>query len=155
MAARAAGSNSDRRSERTASNEAGEHGFRFPFCPDSTGGFSLVGGADVVEQSVRLLLRTAPGERVMRPDYGCRIHDLLFAPNNAATRGRVAHHVREAIERWEPRARDLDVRVTFDERTPERIVVELHYTCALTGNRHSLPHPLPLQGPSKGPSTGA
>lgn len=76
---------------------------------DATGGIDLVEGDACVRQSILLLLSTARGERVMRPDYGCDLHRLVFSPNDATTAGLAIHYVRTAVERWEPRARVLRV----------------------------------------------
>ena len=67
-----------------------------------------------VEQAIRLILGTALGERPMRPEFGCRIHDHVFGPANGATAGQIAYDVREALERWEPRIVVLEVGVGFD-----------------------------------------
>lgn len=76
---------------------------------DATGGVDVVEGDACVRQSILLLLSTSRGERVMRPDYGCDLHRLVFSPNDATTAGLAIHYVRSAIERWEPRARVLRV----------------------------------------------
>ncbi|WP_347329660.1 GPW/gp25 family protein [Marinimicrobium locisalis] len=68
------------------------------------GGIATVEGVEAVRQSILLLLATRPGERVMRPDYGCWLHRLVFAPNDAGTAGLAMHYIRQAVERWEPRA---------------------------------------------------
>ena len=68
-----------------------------------THGIQLVYGTDSVEQALLILLTTTPGERVMRPQYGCQLHRLIFAPNDATTAGLAIHYVRSAIEQWEPR----------------------------------------------------
>ena len=78
-------------------------GVGLPFDTDQRGGVGLAAGSDDVEQAIRILLSTAPGERVMRPEYGCGIHDLAFAVVDATTLTRVETTVRDAIDRWEPR----------------------------------------------------
>lgn len=72
---------------------------------NATGAIAMAEGARAVRQSILLLLSTRPGERVMRPDYGCWLHRLVFAPNDANTAGLAMHYVGEAIRRWEPRVR--------------------------------------------------
>lgn len=89
-------------------------GWSYPLATDAAGGIALVAHDREIEQAIRLILGTARGERPMRPEFGCRIHEHVFGPANAATAGQVALDVREALERWEPRI-DLDeVRVGFD-----------------------------------------
>lgn len=67
------------------------------------GGLAMVANDAAVRQALILLLTTLPGERVMRPDYGCPLHRLVFAPNDATTAGLAIHYVRQALNRWEPR----------------------------------------------------
>ncbi len=89
-------------------------GWAFPLATDATGGVALVVREREIEEAIRLILATAPGERPMRPEFGCRVHDHVFAPINAATAGAIAHDVRYALEQWEPRIDVQDVLVSFD-----------------------------------------
>ncbi len=68
-----------------------------------TGGIETVAENDSVRQAILLLLSTIPGERVMRPDYGCDLFRLIFSPNDNTTAGLAIHYVNQAIKRWEPR----------------------------------------------------
>jgi len=69
-----------------------------------TGAIELITGPAAVRQSIMMLLSTRPGERVMRPDYGCPLHRIVFSPNDATTAGLAIHYVRQALLRFEPRA---------------------------------------------------
>jgi len=91
------------------------------------GGIDMVEGNDSVRQAVLLLLSTMPGERVMRPDYGCHLHHLVFAPNDATTAGLVIHYVRRAIDRWEPRIEILMLDAGANPVRPELLDVFLEY----------------------------
>src|SRR5499426_4782439 len=85
-------------------------GWGFPVERDeSKERFAVAEYEESVHQAIRIVLSTPLGERVMRPDFGCAIHELVFAPNSAATRGMALHYVREALLRWEPRIEVLDV----------------------------------------------
>ena len=100
-------------------------GWAFPLRTDSTGGIALVSKGREIEESIRLILGTAPGERPMRPEFGCRIHDEVFSGINAGTAGRIVQEVRDALVRWEPRI-DLDsVEVTVDAKDPALLYVEI------------------------------
>ncbi len=77
----------------------------------------FVAGEDAIEQAIEIILGTSPGERVMRPEFGCGIWELVMEPNTAQLHGRVQARVREALVRWEPRIDVLDVRV---ESPPEQ-----------------------------------
>src|SRR5215213_6553856 len=88
-------------------------GWAFPVRTDVTGGIALVTREREIEESVRLILATAPGERPMRPEFGCAVHDYVFAPADASTAGAVAYAVRVALDRWEPRIELRDVTVQY------------------------------------------
>jgi uncharacterized protein len=107
-------------------------GWAFPLRTDATGSIALVNGEREVVESIRLILATAPGERPMRPEFGCAIHDLVFAPADAATAGQIAYEVRIALERWEPRITVSDVVVSFDEADRGVLLIEIRY--ALRGS---------------------
>ena len=102
-------------------------GWSFPIGTDATGGIALVRGDREIEQAMRLILGTAPGERPLRPEFGCRIHEHVFGPANASTAGQVAYDVRSALERWEPRIDVDDVLVTFDPDDLGRLFVDVRY----------------------------
>ena len=74
-----------------------------------------------IRQSLLLLLSTSPGERVMRPDYGCSLRRLVFAPNDDTTAGLAIHYVRQAVERWEPRVEILASMPVATRSIPERL----------------------------------
>jgi phage baseplate assembly protein W len=95
---------------------------------DATGGIALVTGEREIEEAIRLILATVPGERPMRPEFGCRIHDLVFGPANASTAGEIAYEVRAALERWEPRIDVVEVQVSFDRADTGTVYVDLRYT---------------------------
>lgn len=146
MSPLAVSSNSQRNSAIPASSE--DHSkrrvraFAFPFGPGSGGSFHFVEEEQALKQQVSLLLRTAPGERLMRPGYGCRIHDFLFHPINSSNQGRMIHAVREAIESWEPRIGDLSVSVENSSDSQGRLKIELRYSTSAQGGdpmeRHEL-----------------
>lgn len=91
------------------------------------GGIELVDEADAVRQAILLLVATRPGERVMRPEYGCHLFRLAFAPNDDTTAGLAMHYVRVAIARWEPRVVVLEVDASRDAAQPSRLGVQLRY----------------------------
>ena len=91
------------------------------------GGLALVGGADAVRQSLLILLSTIPGERVMRPTYGCDLHRLVFWPNDDTTAGLAIHYVRRAVERFEPRVDIVRLDARRNPDHPERLDLLLTY----------------------------
>jgi phage baseplate assembly protein W len=102
-------------------------GWSFPLGTDATGSVALVVREREIEQAIRLILGTACGERPMRPEFGCRIHDHVFAPGNSATAGQIAYDVRRALEQWEPRIDLLDVGVSFDQMESGTLYVDVTY----------------------------
>ena len=98
-----------------------------------------------IKEAIRIILATAPGERVMRPDFGCGIHDLVFATPGATTLGRVAHDVRRALVRWEPRVEVLAVDAAPDPAEPSRLLVRVDYRVRTTNNQFNLVYPFYLE----------
>jgi phage baseplate assembly protein W len=97
-----------------------------------TGGLALVAGDAAVRQAILLLLSTRPGERVMRPLYGCNLHRILFWPNDNTTAGLAIHYVRQAVERWEPRVQIVRIDAERNAIDPARLDVHLEYRVRAT-----------------------
>jgi phage baseplate assembly protein W len=91
------------------------------------GRLEWVQGEQTVRQALLMLLSTRPGERVLRPEYGCDLHRLVFEPNDETTAGVAIYHVRRAIERWEPRVEILDLDAGPDPEDPGRLEIVLEY----------------------------
>lgn len=102
-------------------------GWAFPLRTDPTGGIALVRGEREVVESIRLILGTTPGERPARPEFGCAIQELVFAPADAATAGQIAYQVRLALERWEPRIVLDDVLVDFTNAGEGTLFIDIRY----------------------------
>ncbi|HMV65745.1 MAG TPA: GPW/gp25 family protein [Myxococcota bacterium] len=91
----------------------------------ATGAVATSAAEDNIRESMTLVLGTRPGERQMMPDFGCRIHELVYTPNTQANASLVAYHVRAALQRWEPRIDVLDVKA---EPTPGgKVQVQVRY----------------------------
>lgn len=119
-------------------------GWHFPPKLDQRGTVALTGDHYEIEQAIHIILGTAPGQRVMRPDFGCRIHELIFAPNSLATAGLASLYVREALGRWEPRIEVQDVEVKPDEEERNRLDIHIKYQLAATYSNRSLVYPFYL-----------
>lgn len=98
-----------------------------------------------VRQSIGMILSTAKGERVMRPDFGCDIHDKVFAPNSLGTVGQIVSDVRDALIEWEPRIDVLDVDTIPDSSQPNVILIQVNYQVRTTNNIFNLVYPFYLQ----------
>lgn len=115
-------------------------GVSFPLVVDHTGSIALSGGDDVTP-AIRMVIMTAPGERPMRPDFGCAIWDHVYDPINAASLGQMAHAVRSALSRWEPRI-DVDrVTVTPDRTADSAVLIEVDYRLRSSNDRRNLVFP--------------
>ena len=106
-------------------------GFAFPMDIDDQGGIRMVGGPDNIDRSIRLIMGTAYGERPMRPDFGCGIHDLLFDSTSLELLGQVQAQVVASLRRWETRADILDVSATYGD---DPTVINIQVTYRIKGN---------------------
>lgn len=91
------------------------------------GKIAMVSERESIRQSILLLISTIPGERVMRPNYGCNLHQLAFMPNDATTYGLAIHYVRTALEQWEPRINILHLDADSNSDSPNIIDITLSY----------------------------
>jgi uncharacterized protein len=116
-------------------------GWAFPLSVDATGGLALASGTQVIEQAMRLILATYPGERPMRPAFGSRLRDFIFAgatPENAAA---IAAEVRGALRQWEPRADITSVVVTPDSAELGTLYIDIQYVTKATNDVRNLVFP--------------
>jgi phage baseplate assembly protein W len=121
-------------------------GTGLPVAASSDGSLQRAAYEDSVRQSVWIILSTSKGERVMRPDFGCGIHDLVFAPNTPTTHGRLATAVREALLSFEPRVDVRDVRVVASGEGGEVLLLSVDYEVRATNNVFNLVYPFYLGG---------
>jgi hypothetical protein len=113
-------------------------GWAFPPGVDARGRIALVQGEVDIDQAIRTIILTPIGQRVMRPHFGCRIHELLFHPNNASTFTLARHYVLEALAFWEPRIRVESVEVSVDPEQHERMWVNIRYEVKSTYDKRAL-----------------
>lgn len=119
-------------------------GWRLPVdCSDSR--ISTVSGEEAVAQSIWMILATARGERVMRPDFGCGIHDLVFHGVDNTIIGRVIYEVNDALTRWEPRIDVLDVSAEPDGAGNPGLLIRIDYRIRTTNNRFNLVYPFYIE----------
>jgi phage baseplate assembly protein W len=116
-------------------------GWAFPAHVDSRGNVALARHERDIEEAIIIILLTRKGERVMRPEFGCRIHDLVFDPGDATTGGLAVYYVEEALAMWEPRVRVQRVTVRPDADRPERLLITIAYEVKATHDRRSLVFP--------------
>ena len=135
-------------------------GWAFPIRTDATGGIALATGEEEIDRSIRLILGTAPGERPMRPEFGCAVHDYVFAPASPSTIGRIAQDVRAALTRWEPRIDVHDVEVVTHPDDRSLLSIHLFYSVRATNDPRNLVFPFyvlpgePTRGPERSQLAG-
>ena len=119
-------------------------GWKFPLQVTACGSVALSIYEQRVQESVYLILSTAKGERLMLPDFGCGIHDLVFAPNDPTTAGLIQSHVMEALGRWEPRIDVVSVDVRNDWDDEGQVLIEIRYVIKATNADRNLVYPFYL-----------
>jgi uncharacterized protein len=116
-------------------------GFKFPLQVDARGAIATARHEDRVAESIAFILGTARGERVMLPEFGCGIHQLVFEPSNDLTQGKVAQTVRRALVDFEPRIDVLDVRVESPPTEPNLLLIRVDYRVRANNAFHNLVYP--------------
>ena len=113
-------------------------GWAFLLGTESRGGIALSEGEDNIREAIRIILETAPGERDMRPGFGCGVWGILFDEVDASFEGRVAFLVENALARWEPR---IAVQSVKADATEDQVVVDIAYTVRGTNREDNLVFP--------------
>lgn len=119
-------------------------GWAFPVGTDYRGNIELTEAEDNIEQSVEIIIGTAKGERVMRPEFGCEVHDYVFASADPATLSMIEDAVEEALVQWEPRIDVEDVSAEQDEANPNRVLVDIDYWVRSTNSSANMVYPFYL-----------
>jgi phage baseplate assembly protein W len=120
-------------------------GWKFPIELDKHNKIELAEYEESISQAIWIILGTARGERVMRPDFGCGIQDMVFAVSDAGTYGRIASEVRQALLQWEPRINLLDVQVAPKPFEPHTLLIRIEYRVRKTNNAFNLVYPFYLE----------
>jgi uncharacterized protein len=125
----------------TSTSQFVGRGLAFPLRTEPTGRIALVSDVRELDEAIRLIIGTAPGERPMRPEFGCRIHDHVFAPINDTTIGTLTFEVERAVGRWEPRVDVVAVDVLVDPDEPSLLYIELTYRVKQSNDERNLVFP--------------
>lgn len=116
-------------------------GWKFPITTDHRGDIQLSEMEEDIRESIQIILGTAKGERIMRPEFGCDIHDHVYSAASPATLNRIETSVREALVRWEPRIDIEDITARTDEQDPNRILIEIDYFVRSTNSLANMVYP--------------
>jgi uncharacterized protein len=120
------------------------NGWSFPLRMDGRGGISLSRSENDIEESIRIIIGTAKGERHMRPNFGCDIHTLIFAPNNATTWGLASHYVQDALGWWEPRIEVMEIDTKPDSNDTSILLINITYRIKETNDPRNIVFPFYL-----------
>lgn len=121
-------------------------GWKFPITVDGiTGRMEESSYEENIQQSIYLIIMTKPGERVMRPDFGCEIHNFMFENIDYTTLSRMKQAVEEALIRWEPRITDTEVTVVDAVREQNAVELQIAYRVRTTNNPYNLVFPFYLE----------
>jgi hypothetical protein len=115
-------------------------GWAFPAAINRNGAVRLVTGVEELDAAIRMILSTVPGERVMRPEFGCAMWEMLFAPLTAGTIGLIEQAVREALERWEPRV-ELEAVDAEAQQSTGTVHITVAYRVRSTNDTRNLVFP--------------
>jgi Bacteriophage baseplate protein W len=116
-------------------------GVAFPLQVDRRGGIALARDETDIDQAILLILGTAPGERPMRPEFGCGVHDFVFDTIDAGTVARMETEIRAALDRWEPRVEVADVQFDLDGTERGELVIHITYRVRATNHVRNLVYP--------------
>ena len=119
-------------------------GFAFPLQANQRGGINVSKQEQKIRESILIILGTQYNERVMRPDFGCNLKSLVFAPNNAATSNLAQHYVEEGLTKWEPRIA-LDEVIVENDNSEERLIIQVYYRTKSTNEPGNLVYPFYLE----------
>jgi uncharacterized protein len=116
-------------------------GLSFPIGVDHRGGIALARAEDDIEQAIGLILGTAPGERPMRPEFGCAVHELVFDTIDAGTIGAIDIAIRAALDRWEPRIEVVGIDFDLTNAPEGALQILIEYRIRATNRRNNLVYP--------------
>lgn len=115
-----------------------------PVEPGYEGGLDRADGVEKIEMAICLVLGTAKGERVMRPDFGCGIHDYVFATLDTATLNRIESSVRQALVDWEPRIDVVEVEASPEGIDTGKVLIRITYRVRTSNNEYNMVYPFYL-----------
>jgi phage baseplate assembly protein W len=116
-------------------------GLAFPLQVDRRGGIALATDETDIEQAIELILGTAPGERPMRPEFGCGVHDFVFDSIDASTIGHMEEAIRDALDHWEPRVVVETVEFDLSGVDEGRLMIDIGYRIRVTNTMRNLVYP--------------
>jgi phage baseplate assembly protein W len=120
-------------------------GWKYPVTTDVNGKIAISLYEEDIKEAILIILLTAKGERLMRPDFGCGVNDYVFSPINSVNISRIENEVREALTLWEPRIEVLDINTDTNEADNGKLLIEITYKVRATNTRFNLVYPFYLR----------
>jgi phage baseplate assembly protein W len=120
-------------------------GLAFPPRMDVRGSLEMSDDERSIQESIKVILGTTPGERVMRPDFGCAVNDLVFSPNNSRTMNMACHYIEQSLIRWEHRIMLKEVKATPDPDDESRINISIGYEVRSVNTYFNMVYPFYLE----------
>lgn len=102
-------------------------------------------GEDAIRESISIILSTAKGERVMRPDFGCGINDMVFSIDNISTKSLISFYIKEALQKWEPRIELLSIDISSDKKEGNKLYINIEYKIKTTNTKRNIVYPFYLE----------
>jgi phage baseplate assembly protein W len=119
-------------------------GWKFPVGVDSNGSIRMSVYEEDIKEAILIILSTSKGERVMRPDFGCGIHEYTFEAINSSVLGLIESSVREALIKWEPRIETINIKASTEELYNGKLLINIEYIVSTTNNRFNMVYPFYL-----------
>ncbi len=124
------------------SNSFMGRGWKFPVEVDqATGRIKMSEGEEDIRESIRIILGTSKGERMMRPEFGCELRDFVFGITDVTTLRLLENKIKESITVWEPRVEDVRVNVDLDDEVAGKLNIAITYMVRSTNNLFNLVYP--------------
>lgn len=109
-------------------NRYNDFGWKYPVeCDSSTGRIKISSYRENIAESVKIILMTKKGERVMRPDFGCDISKYMFEVADFSTLREIEREVEKSLEKWEPRIENIQVNVRQNEEEAGKLIIDINY----------------------------
>jgi phage baseplate assembly protein W len=121
-------------------------GWKFPLSMDADGQIAVSEYEEDIREAIGIILGTSKGERVMRPDFGCGIHDFVFEVLNTSTQTLITNSVKDALTQWEPRIQLIEVKVSTENINEGKLMINIDYKVRSTNNSFNLVYPFYLGG---------
>lgn len=120
-------------------------GLKFPFKINQEGSVDIVSYEDDISEAIKIILQTAPGERVMRPEFGCGINEYVFSVVNNSTLLQIQNEIDRALTLYEPRIIVENISARLEGNNDSSLLINIDYIVKNTNARHNMVYPFYLR----------